>query len=110
VSTLPDGAVEELWIYRAGADGLPEGRANFAAGCGACTIWDWNDAANQFVARSSPTWNPSTQNACAGSGDAVGVYLKVNHDFVTGMFGAAMKVTDHTVMRLEPKPAYLGCK
>ncbi|MGE0796123.1 MAG: TadE/TadG family type IV pilus assembly protein [Acidimicrobiia bacterium] len=110
VSTLPDGAVEELWIYKAGTNGYPVGKTSFDAGCSSCTVWDYDDANELFVDRGTSSWNPSSQNACAGTGDSVGIYVKMEHNFVTGLFGADMTITDHTVMRLEPKPAYLGCK
>jgi hypothetical protein len=110
VEALPDGAVEELWIYKAGNDGLPVGRTDFSSGCSSCTQWNWDDATDTFVSASPATWNPLTQDACAGTGDSVGIYLKVNHDFVTALFGSDMTLTDHTVMRLEPKPAFQGCR
>ena len=35
--------------------------------------------------------------------DYLGVYLKVRHDFVTGVFPGSITITDNAVMRLEPE-------
>jgi Flp pilus assembly pilin Flp len=109
VSGLPNGAVQELWVYQAGANGFPLSRSDFSSGCSSCTIWQWSDATKTFVSP-SPIWNEGTQDACADSAQSVGVFLKVNHDFVTGIFGDDVTLTDHTVMRFEPKPLFQVCR
>jgi hypothetical protein len=35
------------------------------------------------------------------------VYVKLNHKFLTKLFGATIKLADHAVFRLEPAPTQL---
>lgn len=37
--------------------------------------------------------------------DFVGVYVKAEHSFITGMFGSVLDLTDTTVLRIEPRRA-----
>lgn len=53
-------------------------------------------------------WCPGTRNDGrsdnGGSGpDYVGVYMKVNHDWVTKMFGRTKTITDQSVIQIEPR-------
>lgn len=98
----------ELWIYKAGTNGKPEGYSSFS-GCQPtlCHRYTWNGT--QFVAQSGYSWPATAQDACAGGADEIGVYVKVRHQFVSGMFGDSRVLTDHTVMRLEPIPVVTPC-
>jgi hypothetical protein len=40
-----------------------------------------------------------------GPPDYIGVWIKVNHTWVTGLFGRSLTFTDSTVMRMEPQAA-----
>ena len=57
-------------------------------------------------------WCPSTERHNSqgdpGGPDYLGVYLSYDHDLVTGLFGATITITDHTVMRLEPEESLVG--
>ena len=66
-------------------------------------IYTWNSGTGQWT-QSSSTWSSTDQNACAGDPamDAVGVWLKATHNTVSGLFGNAVTLTAHTVMKLEP--------
>ena len=113
VSALPSGSVEQLWIYKANVDGDPvDGGGSAYTSCNTCAVFTWDVATDQFIRQPGPDWNPMTQNACVGDSghDAVGVYLKVNHDFVTGFFGQQIVLKDHSVMNLEPVTLSQGCK
>ena len=35
------------------------------------------------------------------------MYVKLNHKFLTKLFGASITLTDHAVFRLEPAPTQL---
>jgi hypothetical protein len=55
-------------------------------------------------------WCPMARNgqdgrevSQAGPPDYVGVWIKVTHPFVTGLFGDDVTITDEVVMRIEPK-------
>ncbi len=56
----------------------------------------------------SSTSPPQTGRKVAVSGtngppDYVGVWIKVNHNWATGLFGRNLVLTDSTVMRIEPQ-------
>jgi hypothetical protein len=102
-SALPEDAITELWIYRANAQGYPGADGNTTWTCGTdCVQYRWVDARDQFRYHDG-TWASSTIDACAGSDtDAVGVYLRARHDFVSGLFVDAVDVEDHAVFTFEP--------
>jgi hypothetical protein len=107
-SALPDGAIEALWIYKAKADGTPES-GGFSSCTSNCISFTWDDATDAFV-KPTGSWPSASQNACAGESNAVGIYLKVKHQFLSGFFPGDLALTDHTVMNLEPVPVFQGCK
>ncbi len=37
--------------------------------------------------------------------DYVGVWVKVRHDYQTGLFGSGIDITKYAVMRVEPRVA-----
>ena len=51
-------------------------------------------------------WCPTNRKVTTnGSGtEFVGVWMKVNHHWITGMFGSEKDLTDQSVIRLEPRP------
>jgi hypothetical protein len=104
-TALPKDAIDELWVYKANSTGLPGSATSWSsASCTTnCVKYRWADASNRFIYVSG-TWNTSQVNACIGSADAVGVYLKATHRFITGLFGSSVTVSDNAVMQFEPLP------
>jgi hypothetical protein len=105
-------AVQELWVYRADSSGHPVGAGGTFNSCATdCIHFTWSAAGGQF-AQSSGSWSPTSQDACQGEQDSVGVYLKFRHAGVTQVFFSALGLHSYTVMRLEPIPAMQsgGCK
>ena len=45
----------------------------------------------------------NSTTATGGPPDYVGIYMRVNHPYVTGLFGATITITDTTIMRIEPR-------
>lgn len=109
VTALPKDSIQELWIYRAAADGTPEGGGGGFGSCTVCVKYRWDEPTTSFV-QVSDTWSPDTHRACAGEADAVGIYLEVEHEFLTGFFPPTMTLTDHTVMNFEPIPSFQVCR
>lgn len=107
-TALPRESIQELWVYQANTLGFP-GTATteataFAACPTNCVRYKWQPSKNQFRYLSG-TWASSTVNACANnSPDAVGVYLKARHLFLTGLFKNAVDIADHAVFTFEPLP------
>ena len=71
----------------------------------------WSGASSSFV-QTGGSWSSTSQNACQGTQDSVGVYLSFNHPGVTQAFFSSIGLSSYTVMRFEPIPALQsgGCK
>lgn len=68
-----------------------------------CKVYDWDGT--QFVMAGGNGWPPESRAACPGASDRVGVFLKVRHDYLTGLWGSTgLSLTSRTVMALEPYP------
>jgi Flp pilus assembly protein TadG len=99
----------EMWIYRANTAGYPES-GGFSACTTNCIKYQWLPATRTFDTAnpSGGGWPYTTQQACNQSNwDSVGVYVKLNHKFLTKLFGASITLSDHAVFRLEPAPTQL---
>jgi hypothetical protein len=104
-SALPKDSIEELWVYKANAKGYPGTATNTSWTCTTnCVKFKWVDSKDQFRYVSG-TWTSSTVNACANnSPDAVGIYMKADHKFLTGFFTRDVEIDDHSVFAFEPLP------
>ncbi len=102
-TALPQDSIDELWIYKANNLGFPGSNGSSAMTCGtSCIKYAWNPTKNQFRYISG-TWTSKSINACANNNpDAVGVYMKASHDFMSGLFGGAVDIQDHSVFAVEP--------
>jgi TadE-like protein len=105
LSAIPSSGWQELWVYKARADGKPDS-GNFSS-CSTCVRYHWDGATWVKDQDTWPATGSGSQYACGGASpgpDALGVYLKVRHDMLTGFFGSTKTLTDNTVVRLEPLP------
>jgi hypothetical protein len=48
-------------------------------------------------------WCPTARNDTYRNADYVGVYMKIDHRWLTRIFGNARDITDQSVIRIEPK-------
>lgn len=48
-------------------------------------------------------WCPNTRKDTYGSSDYVGVYMKIDHQWLTKIFGNSRSISDQSVIRIEPK-------
>lgn len=49
-------------------------------------------------------WCPhDRETRASGPPDYVGVYIRARHDFITGLFGDDIDLTDEIIMRIEPQ-------
>lgn len=112
-TALDMNSVDELWVYKAAANGYPVGSngSSFNA-CTSCVKFQWNNTTKQFVQKSGASWTSTQQNACSGDAnhDSVGVYMKFTYQGVTGLIFNEMPLEEHTVMSLEPIPTTKTCK
>lgn len=104
--------VQALWVYQADSTGHPVGAGGSFSSCNTnCIKFSWNSTTQAFV-KSSGTWASSSQNACQGQQDSIGVYMQMQHTGVTTLIFSTLGLDSYTVMRLEPIPALAsgGCK
>jgi hypothetical protein len=75
-----------------------------------CSRFTWNGSA--WVSAGGAGWAHTAMKACGSVGhtDYLGVYVRIRHDYFTGLFGSSTAIKDFTVMRLEPLPAAQGCE
>jgi len=107
--TAPSDEPQEMWIYRANSQGLPES-GGFSSCTTHCISYPWNKNTKSFdtTLPGGSGWPSSQQNACnQSSWDSVGVYIRLNHKYMTRLFGSTITLTDHAVFRLEPAPTQL---
>jgi hypothetical protein len=107
LKTLPSDAPQELWIYRANAEGYPGVGHDFTT-CGTdCIKYTWDPGAEDWL-YDTPTgggWDAEDHQVCAEPFDQIGIYVRIRHDFVTNLFGATIDLDDHSVFRFEPTPS-----
>lgn len=111
LSPLPASAPQEVWVYRATpGTGLPDS-GGFSTRCTTCVVYLWDASAGNF--ESSPVWDgwqAEDQDACGGTADDIGVYVKAEHAFDTNLFLTSKTLSSKTVMRLEPVPSSQACR
>lgn len=113
---MPRGSIDSFIVYLANANGYPgtgttmpaKGQCGVSASYPNCVEFVWDVTANSgaggFVV-SNGFWNSSQINACLPTPQQVGVFMRVNHPYLTRMFGATITVSDRAVMKFEPLPA-----
>lgn len=85
-AALPADSVGKPWVYRADTAGFPGTTTSMPASCPAnCIRFLWNRATASF-GYAGGSWDFRTIDACVNAADSVGVYLKIDHHFITGLF------------------------
>ncbi|MEM9468076.1 MAG: TadE/TadG family type IV pilus assembly protein [Actinomycetota bacterium] len=119
-AALPDGAIEEIVIWEASGptDTVPSGCQGALAGtAGLCNVY--RDSALslpessfgcQEVALGDPLdspdrfWCPGDREVSVGAGlDYVGVYIRITHEYITGLFGDEVVFEDQMILKVEPQ-------
>ena len=106
-SALGEDALQTMIVYEANANGFPIGRTD-ADACGStnCVTYTWNATSDRFT-YTSGTWDTTNQvNACVNDAnrDSVGVAIRAQHKWVTGLFGSTYQLNERSVMQFEPLP------
>lgn len=122
-AALPDGAIDRIVIWEAAGptDTVPSGCAGGTASAGSGGVWcnvysdaDLSTPEVQFgcqeIALGDPYdspdrfWCPSDREVSVGSGlDYVGVYMKITHSYITGLFGDDVVFEDQLILKVEPQ-------
>lgn len=110
---LPDDAIEEIIIFKAsGPDDDPAANCESAGTCNRYVASDLQRPPEEFgchtstLAPNAPDrhWCPNTRETSVGTGlDYIGVYVLVNHEYVTGLFGADVDLDDRMILKVEPQ-------
>jgi Flp pilus assembly protein TadG len=106
---VPADEPVEMWVYRADVNGLPES-GNFNSCTTHCISYQWNKQTRKFdtTLPGGLGWLSNQQNACnANNWDTVGVYVRLDHKFITSLFVKNMALTHRALFRLEPAPTQL---
>ena len=110
---MPKNSINYILVYKANNLGFPgaNGVSTMAtkAACGTtvanCVAFIWDQTANSGaggLVYSSGGWNSQAINACLPITDQVGVFMSVDHPYITRLFGATLTVSDRAVMRFQP--------
>ena len=106
-TALPAKSIRAILVYKANAAGYPGALTSMpdsCAGISSCVTYTWNETAGKFK-YAGGTWDSRTVNACFPTNvDAVGVQVIAEHKFLSGLLGASMDMSEHTVMNFEPLP------
>ena len=118
-SALPKNSIDYIRVYLANPKGYPsqssawssDTTSTFDVTCSAyCLQYKWVDGSGTTPGRftyQAGSWDPTSINACINDANAmaVGVYMKVTHAALTGLFFKDFTIEDHAVMKFEPKTA-----
>ncbi len=104
LQTLPAGEPQDMYVYKANANGYPGAGSDFSTCSTNCVKYTWRPASKAFDTANpqGSGWPASTQNVCTEPFDELGIYVKIQHNFITNLFGATVTLDDHAVFRLEP--------
>ncbi|UFN43725.1 TadE family protein [Nocardioides okcheonensis] len=106
--------IQWVMVYKANGAGFPGTGSTIPASCSGVAncvmyVWDAGVVTANGTGRfrySSGSWASATVNACLNETDAVGVALRANHNWMTGLMnsvlGGAKVMTERTVMKFEP--------
>lgn len=116
-AALPDGAIERVVVFKASGPGdMPtSGCMAGTSAINVCNVYepaDFNRTVDEF--KCDPAydpepdpdryWCPFDREVSVGSGlDYVGVWIRVHHDYVTGLFGSSVTFEDVVVLKVEPQ-------
>lgn len=104
---LPSEAPQELWVYKANSQGYPGTGTSFSSCSTNCIRYIWIQAQQKFDvdAPLGDGWPALNHQVCGEPFDQIGIYVKVDHKFLTRLFGAHVQLQDHSVFRFEPTPS-----
>ena len=104
-TALERESIRYVLVYKANADGYPGSLSSMPASCAgvtSCIGYTWNATTGAFV-QSSGTWDRRTVNACFPTNvDSVGVQVVADHEFLSGLLGTSLTMSEHAVMNFEP--------
>lgn len=122
-AALPDNTIERIVVFRAsGPEGEIPGACKTTTAAATLTANDCNlylpddfsldetefgcDPSFNPTPDPDRHWCPTDRVVSVGSGlDYVGVYMRVRHDYITGLFGSSITFEDTSILKVEPQEA-----
>ena len=118
MTEFPTAQVQRVIVYKASTS-----NSDVPAAClaitgsggvtGSCNVYQSSDLARPLsdfggttsCSGTSPDryWCPTTRNVSFGGSDFIGVYMKVDHRWLTRIFGTNKSIQDQSVIRMEPR-------
>lgn len=115
-SALPRDQIQLIVVYKANKYGEPpsdscQGGNATGTGSNPCNVYypaDFDKVKSRWGCKPTENlevWCPTKRNVSLASPgpDYIGVWMKVEHKWVTQMFGETLTLTDSSVIRLEPR-------
>ncbi len=120
-AALPDGTIDRIVVFKAtgpsstvpSACKTSTAPATLAANsCNVYTSADFALTQSDFGCDPTPDplpdpdrhWCPSDRIVSVGTGlDYVGIWMRVNHSYITGLFGTGITFEDTTILKVEPQ-------
>jgi len=120
-SAAIDADLERIIVYTVSSpsDPVPAACLTSSTGItGVCNVYDESDfgmleeefgcALSTLTPAPDEAWCPTDRNAiidtAAGTRpDFIGVYVRMTHDYITGLFGDSVVLEDQIVLRIEPQ-------
>lgn len=98
--------IQWVMIYKANTAGFPGTGTTVPAACPSnCVKYVWDAGLNKFR-YAEGAWDSKTVNACVSQSDSVGVAMRADHNWMTGLMSGLMggdkEMTERTVMKFEP--------
>ena len=110
-SALPDAAIEKIVIFEAtGPDDTVPAACLGSAQTGLCNVYtaaDFDRPTGDFGCELIPPdpdsyWCPFDREVSAGTGqDYIGIHIRMEHRYMTGLFGDAVSIDDTTIFKVE---------
>ena len=119
-AALPDDAIEQIIVWNATGPGdtVPSDCVSSGSQADLCNAYNpahYSVPAVQFGCQQTPDddydspdrfWCPLDRKVSISSDpdlDYVGVYIRITHEFITGLFGEDMVFEDTMILRVEPQ-------
>jgi len=120
-AALPAGTIERIVIFKATGpkSTVPEAcKTSTSAStlsANSCNVYTTNDFSlpkSDFGCDATPNpladpdrfWCPTDRVVSVGTGlDYVGVWMRVDHTYITGLFGSGITMEDTTILKVEPQ-------
>ena len=101
---LPANEPQQMWVYKANSNGYPGSETAFTSCDVNCIKYTWTPGTKSFntATPGGSGWPAANQQVCNEPFDEVGIYVQIQHYFITNLFGATVSLSSHSIYRLEP--------